>query len=104
MENTEVLTKIFENKNNTVTLNLGDYESIKAVFDENKSLKEENAKLKDKVENVYRVFVKAKFPPELVKDIEDGNVEVESAEMHDSAFDPLTTKKVLVIKSHRLYQ
>ena len=78
MEDTEVLNKIFENKNNTVTLTLGDYESIKAVFEENKSLKEERAELKDSLLGLGRIFIKAQVPESVLKDIKEGKVEVTS--------------------------
>ena len=55
----ETLNKIFENKDNKVTLSLNDYESIKAVFDENKSLEKEVEQLKESFAGIIRLFKRA---------------------------------------------
>lgn len=98
MENS--LDKIFANDKNSVTLTLGDYESIKAVYDENKSLKEEKEKLFESIRRVSRIFVNAGVPEEVFKQLSEGKLEARSEIVHGSIVDPLATTYVLLIETH----
>ncbi len=98
MENS--LDKIFSNDKNSVTLTLGDYESIKAVYDENKSLKEENEKVYEPLRELGRIFTRAKIPKEVFKQLLEGKLEVSSKIVQGSINDPLSTIYVLMIEAH----
>ena len=93
------LTEIFTNDKNSVTLTLGDYESIKAVYDENKSLKEENEKLSESLKRVYRIFIRANIPEEVFKQLLEGKLEVRSQVMQGLINDPLAITYALYIDS-----
>ncbi len=98
MENS--LDKIFTNDKNSVTLTLGDYESIKAVYDENKSLKEENEKLSESLIRISRIFARANIPEEIIKQISEGKLEVRSKIVQGSINDPLMTTYMVAIDVH----
>lgn len=98
MENS--LDKIFANDKNSVTLTLGDYESIKAVYDENKSLKEENEKLSESLRRVGRIFARAKVPEEVFEQLSEGKLEARSQIVQGNINDPLATTYVLMIEAH----
>lgn len=93
----EILKNIFENKNNTVTLNLGDYESIKAVFDENIKLKEENEKISESLSRVGRIFVRAKIPEEVFEQLSEGKILIETKVIQD-IIDPNATCYIMSFK------
>lgn len=100
----ETLNKIFENKDNKVTLSLSDYESIKAVFDENKALKEEIKDLNDSLSNVSKVFIKAKLPESVLKDIQEDKVVIDSKIMYNAIEDPLFTTYAILIRARNREQ
>lgn len=96
----EVFDDVFANKNNMVTLNLGDYEAIKK---ENEVVIEDNNVLREKLSVIYSLFAKARVPEEFIKDIESRNVEVSFIDTNETA-DPMSAKKALIIKSTRQYR
>ena len=91
MENS--LDKIFANNKNSVTLTLGDYESIRA---ENEYLKKNNEKLFESIRRVSRIFVNAGVPEEVFKQLSEGKLEARSYTIDD----PLATTYVLMIDVH----
>ena len=96
-DNSETLRKIFENNSNTVTLSLKDYEAIKSVFDENKSLREKNEELNEHLSNVTRVFVKAKIPESTVNKIKENKIDVGCGYLRD-VVDPMKCTYAIYIK------
>lgn len=95
----ETLNKIFENKDNKVTLSLSDYESIKAVFDENKSLEEEVKQLKESLTGIFRLFKRAGIPESVIKDIRDDKAKVDAKVVDGVIGDPFITTYEIFIKA-----
>lgn len=96
MENS--LDKIFSNDKNSVTLTLGDYESIKAVYNENKSLSEANKYLQEQLATVIKVFSEAKLPGDVIKQLLEGTLKIESTSMLQNVLDPLGNSYSIVIR------
>ena len=100
MENNKSLNEIFANDKNSVTLTLGDYESIKAVYNENKSLKEENEKLTESLRKLSLIFARAKVPEELFQQLSEGKLEARSQVVRGGINDPLMTTYIISIDAH----
>lgn len=95
----ETLNKIFENKDNKVTLSLSDYESIKAVFDKNKSLEEEVKQLKESFAGIIRLFKRAGISESVIKDIIEDKAKIKTEVISGAMEDPFITTYAIYIKA-----